>query len=159
MATSVANVGIDNQLVTLVACVGWCRDLCTYFQQRGRGGRNPTQKATFLQLGSIQSYVSLMFQMYRLPANDEDDKRPSSELDGLNSAVSPVRENVVSRRKKKSYSSKLASHQKRLNTMRSRRELLEVVAFEVLDHGCKHACAEWFLSTGKADPPPREWVH
>ena len=59
LATSAANVGIDNQLVTLVLCIGWCRDLCTYFQQRGRGGRDPTMQATFLQLGSSQSFVSL----------------------------------------------------------------------------------------------------
>ena len=65
LATSAANAGIDNQLVTLVLGVGWCHDLCTYFQQRGRGGRDPTMQAKFLQLGSIQSYVSLVFQMYR----------------------------------------------------------------------------------------------
>ena len=112
LVTSAANVGIDNQLVTLVLGVGWCCDLCTHFQQRGRGGRNPTMQAKFLQLGSVQWYVSLMFQLYRLPVNDEDNKQPSGEVDGLNAAVLPVRKKATSRPKKQSYASKLASHQK-----------------------------------------------
>jgi hypothetical protein len=70
-----------------------------------------------------------------------------------------VRKKVASRQKKQFYASKLASHKKRLNTIRFRRELLEVVTFEVLNHGCKHACAKWFLSTRKADPHPCGWVH
>ena len=39
LATSAANVGIDNELAKYVLQLGWPRDLCTYFQQRGRAGR------------------------------------------------------------------------------------------------------------------------
>ena len=158
LATSAANVGIDNQLVTLVLCIGWCRDLCSYFYQRGQGGHDPTMQAKFLQLGSIQLYVPLMFQLYRLLVNDEDNKQPSNEVDGLHSTVSPVRKKATSRPKKQSYAPKLASHQKRLNMIQSRREPLEVILFEVLDLGCNHVCAEWFLSTGKTEPLPVQWI-
>ena len=112
LVASAANVGIDNQLVTLVLGVGWCRGLCTYFQQRGRGGCDPTMQEKFEQLGYIQSYVSCMVQLYSLSVNNEDNKQPLGEVDGLNAAVLPVRKKATSRPKKQSYASKLASHQK-----------------------------------------------
>ena len=99
LATPAANTGIDNHLVTLIIGVGWFRNLCTYFQQCGRGGRNPTMQPKFLQLGCIQSHVSLVFQTYRLPTNAEAEKQPPSEVNGLSYAVSPVRKKVASHHK------------------------------------------------------------
>ena len=80
--------------------------------------------------------------MYRLPANTNKDKVPLSDVDGLNSAILPIRKQVELCQKKQSYASQFASHQKQLNTIQSCSELLEVVLFEVFDHGCKHAYAE-----------------
>ena len=45
---------------------------------------------------------------------------------------------------------------RRNNTHRTSRELLEVLQFFVLNHGCLHVRAEWFLSRGKLEPPPSE---
>ena len=39
LATSAADVGIDNHAVSMVLCLGWTRDLCSFFQRRARGGR------------------------------------------------------------------------------------------------------------------------
>ena len=39
VGTSAVNIGIDNKAVNLVVNMGFTRDLCTYFQQLGRGGR------------------------------------------------------------------------------------------------------------------------
>ena len=110
---SATNVSIDNQLVTLVLGVGWCRDLCTYFQQRDQDGCDPTIQATFAHLGSFQSFVSLMFQIYRLqPSDNDEDNTPSNGVDGLNSVALSIRKKVTSYSKISFYSTKLGSHQK-----------------------------------------------
>ena len=91
-----------------------------------------------------------MFQIHRLLLDSYGSKNPSNEVDGLNSVISPVMKKVAPLPKKASYVTKLESNQKQTNIVWSRRELPEVVLFEVLNSGCKHACAEQFLLTGNA---------
>ena len=46
LATSAADVGIDNHAVAKVLCLGWTRDLCSFFQRRARGGRDPATQSS-----------------------------------------------------------------------------------------------------------------
>ena len=152
LATSAANVGIDNSLVKFVLNLGWTRDLCTYFQQRGRCGRDPSMEATCLQLGSVTSYVSIVFQIYNVSAEFLDDD-PTEGVVGLNAAVSPSKRRTDDGgAESKTY--RLTGYQKKMNVRRALAEILEVVQFFVLDRGCWHSCAEWFLSCGRVERPP-----
>ena len=64
-STSAANVGIDNELAKYVLQLGWPRDLCTYFQQRGRAGRVAAMQAVCILLGSVSSFLTVMFQIHK----------------------------------------------------------------------------------------------
>ena len=63
LSTPAADVGIDNALVKFILVAGWPRDLCSYFQRRGRAGRVSGLESTIIQMGSVVSYVSIIFQI------------------------------------------------------------------------------------------------
>jgi len=151
LATTAANVGIDNSLVTFVLNLGWTRDLCTYFQQRGRCGRDPSVDARCLQLGSVFAFVAIVFQIYNANAENLDDD-PVEGVVGLNAAASPSKR-AKTREGEKEGRYRLTSYQKKNNIRRALKEILEVVQFFVLDRGCWHKCAEWFLSCGRVEAP------
>ena len=69
VSTDVVNVGINTMLVLYVLNIGWTRDICTYFQQRGCYGRDSAIFGECMQIGDLQSYVQVMWSMY----NDGDD--------------------------------------------------------------------------------------
>lgn len=106
LVTPVANVGIDNHEVKYyVVILGWTRDLCTYFQQRGRCGRVKGQDALCLQVGDITSLLLIMRQTI-LPLKstlDGDKKSNDDVLSGINTAISPMRKpttNDMTKKKK-----------------------------------------------------------
>ena len=83
VSTAVANVGIDNHLVIYVVSIGWSRDLCIYFQQRGRRGRDPNDDGECLQISDVQSYLYLMFGIFNNNDGIVEDKDAIS-LAGVN---------------------------------------------------------------------------
>ena len=154
LATSAANIGIDHNLAKLVLNMGWPRDLCTYFQQRGRVGRDALMAAICIQLGSLSSYVGIMFQIYMSTddaALDEDAEALDAALVGINSAVSPTPKQKRNNTSKNSY--KATACAKRQQTLRSRSELLDVIKFFCLECKCQHVLGEWFMSHGKLETP------
>jgi len=156
LATSAGNVGIDNHLVTFVVSMGWPQDLCTYFQQRGRGGRLAHMMCRVLQIGSVRSYVFIVWQIHNTTKDsnlDDDEDDATTSLSGLHSAVTPTKEKQDKRSQELF---PLTRNDKRKLTIRCHEEILDVIRFFALDYGCQHIHGAWFMSCGDLDsrPPP-----
>ena len=67
ISTNAANVGIDNDHIDLIVRLGLPRDLMTYFQERGRGARQPGSVAECIIYSSMSSFVSIMTQTINIP--------------------------------------------------------------------------------------------
>ena len=59
LAMPVANVGIDHSLVTNIVNMRFTRDLPTYYQQRGRGGRTPDMHCVVHHISREYAFVYL----------------------------------------------------------------------------------------------------
>ena len=162
LATAAANVGIDHHLVILVLNLGWTRDLCTYFQQRGRGGRVADMECICIQMGSLQSHVEIVFQIHTTRADAElDDAAVAHDaaLVGVNSAISPRRSSTgaTTQQPTLDYNVQagvnLTTCQKRMAVIRARKELLEVLQFHCLNFGCQHVRGEQFMACGELCMP------
>ena len=103
LSTAAANIGIDNHLVTFVLDLGWTRDSCTYFQQRGQCGSDPDVIGECTQVGDVQSYVHQMYGIYN-KGNDTLIDTASDALVRINSAITSLKKKPttrVSKEKKK----------------------------------------------------------
>ena len=160
LTTPAANVGIDNKLVKFVQALGFPRDLCTFFQQRGRTGRDNEMLCLCLQLGSVASYVSSVFQIHisndDAELDDEDDQMKS--VVGINSAMSPATKRNYAHGERVTRN-KFTKCMKQQYLHRARRELKEVLRYFCLNCGCQHARGEWYLACGGLDkyPGPYRW--
>ena len=110
--------------------LGWTRDLCTSFQQRGRCGRVEGQNAYCLLVADITSFLSLM-QQTLLPANStgESDSQDDS-LAGINSSITPIcrsAPNASHTNNKSKYD--LPSNMQNGLVVRATDELIDVVTF------------------------------
>jgi hypothetical protein len=87
-------VGIDKSQIALQVQFDWPRELLTYFQERGRGSRQPGVRSTCVLYADLSSYVFLLCQLVR-GSNHTNIPVPveaqSGECDGFNSAISPRR--------------------------------------------------------------------
>ena len=92
ISTNATNVGIDNDHIDLVVRFGLPRDLMTYFQERGRGARQPGSVAECIVYATMSSYVSIMSQIlnYNKLTDDTDATNEELELRGAGSAITPI---------------------------------------------------------------------
>lgn len=127
--TNITDVSIDNHGVTYVLVLGWTRDLCTYFQQRGRCGRVEGQNAYCLLVTGITSFL-LSTKQTLLPANSmgESDSQDDT-LAGINSPITPIRRSTpnASRTNNKSKYD-LPSNMKNGLVVRAIDELIDVLS-------------------------------
>ena len=88
-----AYVGIDKLHIALQVRFDWPRDLLTYFQERGRGSRQPGVRSTCVLYDDLSSYVFLLCQLVRgsEQTNITVESQLGGECDGFNSAISPRR--------------------------------------------------------------------
>ena len=92
VTTNAANVGIDKSQIALQVQFDLPRDLLTYFQERGRGSRQPGVRSTCVLYADLSSYVFLLCQL--LHGSDHADitvEAQSGECEDFNSAISPRR--------------------------------------------------------------------
>ena len=91
VTTNASNVGIDKHSISLQVRFEWCRDLQTYFQERGRGSRAEGMRSTCILYADIASYIYLMTQIITTSQDNEDTDHGSGDVEGFNSAISPSR--------------------------------------------------------------------
>ena len=65
VTTNAVNVGIDKSHIALQVRFDWPRGLLTYFQERGRGLRQPGVRSTCVLYADLSSYVFLLCQLVR----------------------------------------------------------------------------------------------
>ena len=167
LATSTANVGIDNSLVSSVLLLGWPRDLCTYFQQCSGVAHADGQTALYIQVRDVSSYMSIMHQIFNNGKEEQlDDDHVQSCLAGVNSAITPLRQRLGERADKLLQNKvptrhKLSSLMQDVLKHQSGEKLLQVFCFYCLNYGDQHVCAKWFLHSGvlEQEPPtPIAWT-
>mmetsp|Transcript_28527 Transcript_28527/g.60197 ORF Transcript_28527/g.60197 Transcript_28527/m.60197 type:complete len:324 (-) Transcript_28527:7-978(-) len=143
---------------TYVMILGFPRNLCTYFQQRGRCGRVIGQLARCLLIADLSSYITLYKQIYNFGAPDDGtlsaEETLQAQLAGVNCAITPLRHcskpnETPLETKKKAYA--LIPFKRRENQRRCSKELLEVLQYTCLDLGCMHIRGERYLSAGALD--------
>ncbi len=92
MTTNAANVGINKSQIALQVRFDWPHNLLTYFQERGRGLRQPGVRSTCVLYADLSSYVILLCQLVRGSEHtDITIDSQSGECEGFNSAISPRR--------------------------------------------------------------------
>ncbi len=99
VTTNASNVGINKHSISLQARFEWCRDLQTYFQERGRGSRSEGVQSTCILYADLASYIYLMTQLITTSQDDEVNDHGSSDVEGYNSAISPSRNERPQNRK------------------------------------------------------------
>ena len=155
LATAAANVGIDNHNVLYILMLGWPRDLCTYFQQRGRAARLLEQIAIAILVADVSSYLSIIYSIYTTTETSQldDTGDDSNELVGINSAISPLKQKTKPSSNKTTSKSlyKLSSTEQQALERRSLSEMIDLLRYHVLDVGCQSIRGELFLSSGELD--------
>ena len=87
-----ANVGINKSQIALQVRFDWPRDLLTYFQECGRGSRQPGVRSTCVLYADLSSYVFLLCQLVRGSEHTYITvESQSGDCEGFNSAISPRR--------------------------------------------------------------------
>jgi hypothetical protein len=161
LSTNASNVGIDHRLINLVVRFELPRDLLTYLQERGRGGRLGTLALCILY-ATIESYANIIRQIYS--SNQQEDERDVSveelELRGMGSAISPLaqsaRRELEQRRQpttRRANPYALTLEMKRKLKKRQHQELMDVLRFFFLDKGCQHYRGALYQSMGVLDGP------
>jgi superfamily II DNA helicase RecQ len=90
--TNAANVGIDKSHIALQVRFDWPHDLLTYFQELGRGSRQPGVRSVCVLYADLSSYVFLLCQLVRGSKHSVViDDNQSGQCEGFNSAISPRR--------------------------------------------------------------------
>ena len=146
VTTNAANVGIDKLQIALHVQFDWPRDLLTYFQECGRGSRQPGVRSTCVLYADLSSYLFLLCQPVR--GSEQTDITVESQLgvecDGFNSAISPRR--LPARPAYTSHKdfALRPTAKKRLQDC-CIEELLKVLHFFCLDLGCQHECGVIYL--------------
>ena len=150
VTTNASNVGIDKHSISLQVRFEWCRDLQTYFQERGRGSRSEGVQSTCILYADLASYIYLMTQLITKSQDDEVKDHGSSDVEGYNSAISPSRnERPQNRKEQNKYA--LGTMARRSLRLRTTSELQDVIRFFCLDRGCQHARGESYLAFGGLD--------
>ena len=90
-STPAANAGIDKSSIRRQFRFEWPRDLCTFFQEMGRGSRdgNPSVCNVY---GDLQSFEYIRSQTLLDSGDDDNDSTMASPVVGINSALSPLRQ-------------------------------------------------------------------
>ena len=90
VTTNAANVGIDKSQIALQVQFDWPHDLLTYFQECGRGSRQPGVRSMCVLYADLLSYVYLLSQLVHGSehTNITIDSQ-SGECEGFNWAISP----------------------------------------------------------------------
>lgn len=159
LTTNAANVGIDKHSVKMEIRFEFVRDLCTYFQEQGRGSRVPGVPSSYYLFLNLESYVYLKKQILETREDFEVEEDMAPEIVGFNTALTPLKNRAATSapanglRKKKKQQPLSGGAKKRLQ-QRQLRELHEVLSFFCLDNGCQHCLREHYLSSGKYEPVP-----
>ena len=92
VTTNAANVGIDKSQIALQVRFDWPHGLLTYFQECGRGSRQPGVRSMCVLYADLLSYVFLLSQLVHGSehTNITIDSQ-SGECEGFNWAISPRR--------------------------------------------------------------------
>ena len=151
VTTNSANVGIDKSQIALQVRFDWPRDLLTYFQEHGRGSRQPVVRSTCVLYADLSSYVFLLCQLVRGSEHtDITVEAQSGECEGFNSAISPRRPPARPANTSQEDFAFGPTARKRLRD-RCIEELHEVLSFFGLDLGCQHKRGKIYLSSGSLD--------
>ena len=151
VTTNAANVGIDKSQIALQVRFDWPRDLLTYFQERGRGSRQPGVRSTCVLYADLSSYVFLLCQLVR--GSEHTNITVESQLgecEGFNSAISPRRPPARPANTSQEDFALGPTAKKHLRD-RCIEELHKVLRFFCLDLGCQHERGEIYLSIGSLD--------
>ena len=132
----------------------WPCDLLTYFQECGRGSRQPGVKSACVLYADLSSYVFLLCQLIRgsehsVVINDDQ----SGQCEGFNSAISPWWMAMRQANTSQEDFALWPTAKKRLWDC-CIEELLEVLHFFCLDLGCQHKRGKIYLSSGYLDLIP-----
>ena len=154
MTKNAANVGIDKSHIALQVRFDWPRDLLTYFQERGRGSRQPGVRSACVLYADLSSYVFILCQLLLGSKHSvviDDDQ--SGQCKGFNSAISPW---WAATRQANTSQEDLAVRPTAKKRLRDCciEELLEVLRLFCLDLGCQHERGEFYLSSGYLDSIP-----
>ena len=150
VTTNAANVGIDKSQIALQVRFDWPRDLLTYFQERGRGSRQPGVRSTCVLYADLSSYVFLLCQLVRGSEHtDITVEAQSGECEGFNSAISPRRPPARPANTSQADFALGSTAKKRLRD-RCIEELHKVLRF-FCHLGCQHERGEINLSSGFLD--------
>jgi hypothetical protein len=155
IATNAVNVGINKVSIRFVVRYEMARDLCTQFQEQGRGSRRPGDPSIFHLYIDMQSFVFLRSQAMGNERKVSSGGAFATAAVGIGTAITPLAKrgtNSTSGPSTKSY--KLSPREARLAKKRATKELAEVVRFNCLKLGaqCQHKRKELYLSTGVLDP-------
>ena len=151
VTTNAANVGINKSQIALQVRFDWPHNLLTYFQERGRGLRQPGVRSTCVLYADLSSYVILLCQLVRGSEHtDITIDSQSGECEGFNSAISPRRPPARPANNSHKDFALGPTAKKRLQDC-CIEELHEVVRFFCLDLGCQHKRGEIYLSSGSLD--------
>ena len=146
-----ANVGINKSHIALQVRFDWPRDLLTYFQERGRGSRQPGVRSACVLYADLSSYVFLLRQLVRGSEHRAViDDNQSGQCEGFNSAISPQRAATRQANTSQEDFALRPTAKKRLRDC-CIEELLKVLRFFCLDLGCQHKRGEIYLSSGYLD--------
>ena len=154
VTTNAANVGINKSHIALQVRFDWPRDLLTYFQECGRGSRQPGVRSACVLYADLSSYVFLLCQLLRGSEHSvviDDDQ--SGQRKGFNSAISPRRAATWQANTSQKDFALRPTAKKRLRD-HCIEELLEVLRFFCLDLGYQHKRGDIYLSSGYLDSIP-----
>ena len=94
VSTNASNVGIDDNTIKLVVRFGWSRDLCTCFQEMGRGSREAGSLSTFLLLADLPSFDFLMGQALGAVATEDESSDIQLEFAAATQSNTPLTKNA-----------------------------------------------------------------
>ena len=153
MATSAANTGIDQELLTFAAHAGLFRCNITAMQERGRVSRKEGMPGFFWVFTNWKMFVKLLLTTLR--ASIEGNKalcEPSSSINTMISALSPNRQ---SNQVEQPIGSPLTAEEKKKNLQNAHKDLIDVVRlFFLPNRGCIHCRTEWFMANGVLEDYP-----
>ena len=158
VSTNAANVGIDSSSINMVARFELPRDLMTFFQERGRGGRKGAPSTSIIYYNS-SSYANIMSQI--LSYNNRPDQANPTEdelaVRGVNSAITPLANSARQLEQQRSNNSTavpqyaLTKSMKRALKKQQQQDLGDVMKFLCLNRGCQQYRSAFYMSEGKLD--------
>ena len=160
-----ANTGFDLPRLPLIVRFGLPPDLATLFQERGRLVREEGTVGRIIFIASIKAYLDAQHLIHN-PNDAADTDTFYNEDFGKNSAINLKRQSKTSdaststnqqqQQQQQQQQKKKKSNNKEATAALEHRkqQLLEVMQFLFLKTGCKHAEAEYCMSSGEFGSAP-----